>query len=127
MLNIDATTSAQHWAFGTADGGFSRTGAIAFPIRGVLPQVALRDRAAHVMAIGDIVEPNEAWRAFKKQKTGRDWDYVFRRLFYTTYARHHADRLLPAGRDRHGRGHRRPHQPTSTSGSTRTGRPISCT
>ena len=35
------------------------------------------------MAIGDIVEPNEAWRAFKKQKTGRAWDYVFRRLFYT--------------------------------------------
>ena len=26
------------------------------------------------------------------------------------YARHHADRLRPAGRDRHGRGHRRPHQ-----------------
>ena len=36
------------------------------------------------MAIGDIVEPNETWRDFKKQKTGRDWDYVFRRLFYTS-------------------------------------------
>jgi hypothetical protein len=84
VLNIDATTSAQHWAFGTADGGFSRTGAIAFPIRACYPQVALRDRAAHVMAIGDIVEPNETWRNFKKQKTGRAWDYVFRRLFYTS-------------------------------------------
>jgi hypothetical protein len=35
------------------------------------------------MAIGDIVEPNRVWQAFKKQKTGREWDYVFRRLFYT--------------------------------------------
>jgi len=35
------------------------------------------------MAIGDIVEPNRAWQAFKKQRTGREWDYVFRRLFYT--------------------------------------------
>jgi hypothetical protein len=83
VLNIDATTSLQHWAFGSSDGGFSRTGAIAFPIRACYPQVTLRDRAAHVMAIGDIVEPNASWRAFKKQKTGRAWDYVFRRLFYT--------------------------------------------
>ena len=83
VLNIDAKTSAQHWAFGLADGTFPRTGTIAFPIRACYPQVALRDRAAHVMAIGDIVEPNQEWRAFKKQQTGREWDYVFRRLFYT--------------------------------------------
>jgi hypothetical protein len=82
-LNIDATTSAQHWAFGTSTGGFSRSGAISFPIRACYPEVALRNRAAHVMAIGDVVEPREEWRKFKKQKTGRDWDYVFRRLFYT--------------------------------------------
>ena len=81
-LNIDATTSAQHWAFGADDGSVPRIGAIAFPIRACYPQVALRNRAAHVLAIGDIVEPNEAWRAFKKRKTGRDWDYVFRRLFH---------------------------------------------
>ncbi len=83
VLNIDATTSAQHWAFGLADGTFPRIGTISFPIRACYPQVALRDRAAHVMAIGDIVEPNRVWQAFKKQKTGREWDYVFRRLFYT--------------------------------------------
>src|SRR4051812_17469523 len=68
VLNIDATTSAQHWAFGSADGGFTRAGAIAFPIRACYPQVAIRDRSAHVMAIGDIVEPNETWRTFKRQK-----------------------------------------------------------
>jgi hypothetical protein len=84
VLNIDATTSAQHWAFVGADGRLSRSGAISFPIRACYPQVALRDRAAHVLAIGDIVEPNEAWRTLKKQKTGQAWDYVFRRLFYAT-------------------------------------------
>jgi len=83
VLNIDATTSAQHWAFGSTDGSFPRTGTISFPIRACYPQVALHDRAAHIMAIGDIVEPNRAWQAFKKQQTGREWDYVFRRLFYT--------------------------------------------
>ena len=46
----------------------SRTGRL--PIRACYPQVALRDRAAHVLAIGDIVEPNEAWRAHKKEATG---------------------------------------------------------
>ena len=82
-LNIDAVTSLQHWSFRAADGASGRSGSIGFPIRACYPQVALRDRAAHVMAIGDIVEPNEAWRTHKKQRTGADWDYVFRRLFYT--------------------------------------------
>jgi hypothetical protein len=82
VLNIDASTSAQHWALIAADGRLAATGAISFPIRGCYPQVVLRDRAAHVLAIGDIVEPNEAWRNLKKQKTGQSWDYVFRRLFY---------------------------------------------
>jgi hypothetical protein len=83
-LNIDAVTSLQHWSYAPADGSPGRTGAIQFPIRACYPQVALRDKAAHVLAIGDIVEPVEAWRTYKKQRTGADWDYVFRRLFYTT-------------------------------------------
>ncbi len=33
--------------------------------------------------VSDIVEPNPEWRAFKKQLTGQEWDYDFRRLFYT--------------------------------------------
>jgi hypothetical protein len=82
LLNIEAKTSAQHWSLATADGRFSRTGALDFPIRACYPQVALRNGAAHVLAVGDIVEPNEAWRTYKKQQTGRSWDYVFRRLFY---------------------------------------------
>jgi len=35
------------------------------------------------MAIGDIVEPVEQWRKLKFEKLNREWDYVFRRLFYT--------------------------------------------
>ena len=81
-LNIDAVTSLQHWSFRPANGNGSRTGTIRFPIRGCYPQVAVRDRAGHVLAIGDIVEPVEAWQTYKKQRTGASWDYVFRRLFY---------------------------------------------
>jgi hypothetical protein len=53
------------------------------PIRVCYPNVALRDRAVHFCGVSDIVEPNRAWRAFKQQLTGQEWDYDFRRLFYT--------------------------------------------
>jgi hypothetical protein len=33
--------------------------------------------------VSDIIEPNPQWRKYKKQLTGRDWDYDFRRLFFT--------------------------------------------
>ncbi len=46
------------------------------------PNVILRDRAAHFFGVGDIVEPVAEWRQAKFELTGRDWDYVFRRLFY---------------------------------------------
>lgn len=52
------------------------------PLRLCYPNVMLRDGAAHFLGVGDIVEPIDAWRAAKRQITGRDWDYVFRRLFY---------------------------------------------
>ena len=35
------------------------------------------------MAIGDIREPNEAWQQLKREVLKKEWDYVFRRLFYT--------------------------------------------
>ena len=54
-----------------------------FPIRACYPQVVLRDWRAHVLAIGDIVEPIEEWRKMKFSQLQRRWDYVFRRLFYT--------------------------------------------
>ena len=53
------------------------------PLRLCYPNVQLRDGVAHFLGVGDIVEPVDAWRESKKQITGRDWDYVFRRLFYS--------------------------------------------
>jgi hypothetical protein len=46
--------------------------------------VALRGRAVHFFGVSDVVEPNKAWRDFKRELTGREWDYAFRRLFYTS-------------------------------------------
>ena len=48
---------------------------IRFPICACYPQVAVRDGAAHVLAIGDVVEPVAAWRDYKKEKSGSAWDY----------------------------------------------------
>ena len=82
ILNIDSPTGRQYWSYRDASGEWVKRGRIQFPIRSCYPQVALRNRAAHVLAIGDIVEPNEEWRTYKHEQTGRAWDYVFRRLFY---------------------------------------------
>ncbi|HNQ89861.1 MAG TPA: hypothetical protein PKM73_14675 [Verrucomicrobiota bacterium] len=53
------------------------------PVRICYPNVALRGSAVHFVGVSDIIEPNPAWRAFKKELTGKEWDYEFRRLFYT--------------------------------------------
>ncbi len=53
------------------------------PIRVCYPDVALQRRAVHLCGVSDIIEPYPEWRALKKQLTGNEWDYDFRRLFYT--------------------------------------------
>jgi len=53
------------------------------PIRVCYPNVALRDREVHFVGVSDIVEPYQAWRDYKRELTGRGWDFDFRRLFYT--------------------------------------------
>ncbi len=83
LLNINAKTSEQFVSYRDSNGRWHQKGTIEFPIRSCYPQVGLRDRSAHVMAIGDIVEPVEKWRKLKFEKLNRKWDYVFRRLFYT--------------------------------------------
>lgn len=83
LLNIDARTSEQYVSFRTGSGQWFAIGKIRFPIRSCYPQVALRNRQAAVLAIGDIVEPVPEWRALKRSVLKRHWDYVFRRLFYT--------------------------------------------
>jgi len=83
LMHIDAHTNEFHYALLKSDGSWDVLGTLSFPIRACYPQVLLRNRAAHVLAIGDIVEPVEEWRRYKREKTKREWDYVFRRLFYT--------------------------------------------
>jgi hypothetical protein len=80
------------WAFRTADGSW-HAGRLAWPwgaeydrpqpIRVCYPTVAVKDRAVFFCGVSDIHEPYEAWRAYKKELTGQEWDYDFRRLFFT--------------------------------------------
>jgi hypothetical protein len=89
--NIDYTHA--EWAFLDAEGRWSAKGQLRWPqgvdypkpepIRICYPNVALKNRAAHFCGVSDIIEPYPEWRAYKKELTGRDWDYDFRRLFYT--------------------------------------------
>jgi hypothetical protein len=89
--NIDYTHA--EWAFRDSSGQWSARGKLRWPwgaeyekpepIRICYPNVMLKNRAVHFCGVSDIVEPNPKWRAFKKQLTGQDWDYDFRRLFYT--------------------------------------------
>jgi len=83
LLNINAKSSEQYVSYCDNQGKWHQKGTITFPIRSCYPQVALRDGSAHVMAIGDIVEPVAEWQKLKFEKLKRKWDYVFRRLFYT--------------------------------------------
>jgi hypothetical protein len=53
------------------------------PIRICYPNVAIQNRAVHFFGVSDVVEPYKAWREFKRELTGQQWDYDFRRLFYT--------------------------------------------
>ena len=81
------------WTFRDAAGEWAAQGRLVWPwgaeydkpqpIRICYPNVVLKDRAVHFCGVSDIIEPYNEWRAFKKELTGRDWDYDFRRLFYT--------------------------------------------
>ncbi len=82
MLNI-VGHDGQAWSYLDPDGRWSKQGLIRFPLRACYPQAALHGRTAHVMAVSDIVEPNESWRAYKREVTGNEWDYDFRQLYYT--------------------------------------------
>jgi len=91
LMNIQGH-EAQHWSFRDRMGRWSACGKWVFPmgmeyerperIRLCYPVLAMKNRAAHVLAISDIVEPVRQWREFKRQLTGQEWDYDFRRLFY---------------------------------------------
>ena len=81
------------WAFRDAEGNWSAHGQLKWPwgaeypepqpIRVCYPTVALKDRKVYFCGVSDIVEPYPQWREYKSELTGRDWDYDFRRLFFT--------------------------------------------
>jgi hypothetical protein len=81
------------WAFRDSSGKWSAQGRLDWPwgadyerpeeIRVCYPTVMLKDRKVYFFGVSDIIEPKKAWREYKKQITGRDWDYDFRRLFLT--------------------------------------------
>ncbi len=80
------------WSFLDAGGEWSAAGTlfwptyesegVSHPLRLCYPDVALVDRAVAFVGVSDIIEPNPEWRAFKRELTGQEWDYDFRRLFY---------------------------------------------
>ena len=91
LQNIGYTHA--EWTFRDRTGAWAAQGQLVWPwgaeyakpepIRTCYPNVILRDRAVHFCGVSDIIEPNPEWRAFKKELTGKEWDYDFRRLFYT--------------------------------------------
>jgi hypothetical protein len=91
LQNIGYTHA--EWAFRDRAGKWAAHGQLnwpsgaeypkAEPVRVCYPNVMLKNRAVHFCGVSDIVEPYPEWRAYKKQLTGNEWDYDFRRLFYT--------------------------------------------
>lgn len=82
LLNI-VGHEGQAWSFMDGSGAWTRNGMIRFPLRACYPHVALVNRAACIMAVSDIVEPNLEWRDYKRRVTGNEWDYDFRQLYFT--------------------------------------------
>jgi hypothetical protein len=89
--NVGYTHAA--WTFRDSAGKWAANGELKWPwgadyekpqpIRICYPSVMLKNREVHFVGVSDIVEPKRAWREYKKKLTGRDWDFDFRRLFYT--------------------------------------------
>ena len=91
LQNIDYTHA--EWSFLDSSGKWSAKGKLEWPfgseyeepepIRVCYPNVMLKDRAVYFCGVSDIIEPKKEWRKFKREITGKEWDYDFRRLFYT--------------------------------------------
>ena len=76
-------THSQAWAYRNPSGEWAANGLLRAPMRGCYPAISVRSAEVHVVTISDETEPNEEWREFKREVTGKYWDYDFRQLFYT--------------------------------------------
>lgn len=90
LLTCNFGYDTAYWSFLDRDGQWSAWGKIAYPwsdehdvsLRLCYPVVSLFNRSALIFAVSDIVEPVKEWREHKFALTQREWDYVFRRLYY---------------------------------------------
>ena len=81
------------WAFYNDAGKWSAQGQLDWPLisknekteplRLCYPDVMLKNRKVYYLGASDIKEPNKEWKQYKKQLTGREWDYAYRHLFFT--------------------------------------------
>lgn len=76
----DYTRDERYWAFLDRRGQWSNHGVVRYPLRAINEELVLADGVCHALALGDVMEPVEAWRRGKPGATS--WNYVFRRLFY---------------------------------------------
>jgi hypothetical protein len=93
MLFQNISHTHAEWSFYDHKGEWSAQGQLIWPwgaeydepqpIRVCYPTVQFRNRAVYFCGVSDIVEPYKAWRDYKRQITGREWDFDFRRLFFT--------------------------------------------
>ncbi len=91
LQNIEYTHA--DWSFLDSSGKWSAQGKLEWPfgsdyeepepIRTCYPNVMLKDRKVYFCGVSDIIEPKKEWRKFKREITGKEWDYDFRRLFFT--------------------------------------------
>lgn len=82
-----------YWSLIDKDGNPIKSGKIYWPwgydyvnpqrIRICYNNVQLKNRAVYILGTSDILEPNPEWKEYKRKITGREWDYDFRRLFFT--------------------------------------------
>jgi hypothetical protein len=92
LFQNDGYTHAE-WSFYDRKGNWSARGKLVWPwednyakpgpVRICYPTIAMTDRKVFFCGVSDIIEPNPQWLAFKKELTGQEWDYDFRRLFFT--------------------------------------------
>ncbi|MFA7174001.1 MAG: hypothetical protein WC340_11420 [Kiritimatiellia bacterium] len=91
LQNVGYDTS--YWSFLARDGRWSKCGSIKMPwgtefeepkaIRVCYQNIALRNRAAYLMGVSDVIEWVKEWREYKLiLNDGKMWDYDFRRLYF---------------------------------------------